>query len=185
MKHNSWFSFIFCKFLSCDSQADFDFCHGTWMPSVDVFSGYLCVRRISLATPKQLFKAANMTQRWQRREITNFEYLIFVNTIAGKDVLYMHKVTKMAVLLTPTWPMSLFDFIHQVGPTMTLTSTRSSPGSSLTMTQMNLTWLCPATSEICQRSDTRFPNRTLKKKCNSFALFDLSQQYRKWSNAGS
>ncbi|XP_029706920.1 lipopolysaccharide-responsive and beige-like anchor protein isoform X2 [Takifugu rubripes] len=41
-------------------------------------------RRISLATPKQLFKAANMTQRWQRREITNFEYLIFVNTIAGR-----------------------------------------------------------------------------------------------------
>ncbi|TNM85808.1 hypothetical protein fugu_008079 [Takifugu bimaculatus] len=40
-------------------------------------------RRISLATPKQLFKAANMTQRWQRREITNFEYLIFVNTIAA------------------------------------------------------------------------------------------------------
>lgn len=43
----------------------------------------LC-RRISLATPKQLFKASNMTQRWQRREISNFEYLIFLNTIAGE-----------------------------------------------------------------------------------------------------
>ncbi|KAG7256215.1 hypothetical protein CRUP_012053, partial [Coryphaenoides rupestris] len=32
-------------------------------------------RRISLASPKQLFKASNMTQRWQRREISNFEYL--------------------------------------------------------------------------------------------------------------
>ncbi|KAM3623132.1 uncharacterized protein V6R79_007410 [Siganus canaliculatus] len=41
-------------------------------------------RRISLATPKQLFKASNMTQRWQRREISNFEYLIFLNTIAGR-----------------------------------------------------------------------------------------------------
>ncbi|XP_051240715.1 lipopolysaccharide-responsive and beige-like anchor protein isoform X4 [Dicentrarchus labrax] len=41
-------------------------------------------RRISLATPKQLFKAANMTQRWQRREISNFEYLIFLNTISGR-----------------------------------------------------------------------------------------------------
>ncbi|XP_034044261.1 lipopolysaccharide-responsive and beige-like anchor protein isoform X3 [Thalassophryne amazonica] len=41
-------------------------------------------RRISLATPKQLFKTSNMTQRWQRREISNFEYLIFLNTIAGR-----------------------------------------------------------------------------------------------------
>ncbi|XP_070845191.1 lipopolysaccharide-responsive and beige-like anchor protein isoform X1 [Chaetodon trifascialis] len=41
-------------------------------------------RRISLATPKQLFKAANMTQRWQRREISNFEYLMFLNTISGR-----------------------------------------------------------------------------------------------------
>lgn len=41
-------------------------------------------RRISLATSKQLFKASNMTQRWQRREISNFEYLIFLNTISGR-----------------------------------------------------------------------------------------------------
>ncbi|XP_068607152.1 lipopolysaccharide-responsive and beige-like anchor protein [Brachionichthys hirsutus] len=41
-------------------------------------------RRISLATPKQLFKASTMTQRWQRREISNFEYLIFLNTISGR-----------------------------------------------------------------------------------------------------
>ncbi|KAM4595756.1 lipopolysaccharide-responsive and beige-like anchor protein [Fundulus diaphanus] len=41
-------------------------------------------RRISLATPKQLFKTANMTQRWQRREISNFEYLMFLNTISGR-----------------------------------------------------------------------------------------------------
>lgn len=42
-------------------------------------------RRISLATPRQLFKSSNMTQRWQRREISNFEYLMFLNTIAGRD----------------------------------------------------------------------------------------------------
>uniref|UniRef100_A0A3Q2DBV8 Neurobeachin n=1 Tax=Cyprinodon variegatus TaxID=28743 RepID=A0A3Q2DBV8_CYPVA len=41
-------------------------------------------RRISLATPKQLFKTSNMTQRWQRREISNFEYLMFLNTISGR-----------------------------------------------------------------------------------------------------
>ncbi|XP_026126343.1 lipopolysaccharide-responsive and beige-like anchor protein isoform X4 [Carassius auratus] len=41
-------------------------------------------RRISLASPKQLFKASNVTQRWQRREISNFEYLMFLNTISGR-----------------------------------------------------------------------------------------------------
>ncbi|KTF86602.1 hypothetical protein cypCar_00007161, partial [Cyprinus carpio] len=42
------------------------------------------LQRISLATPKQLYKASNMTQRWQRREISNFEYLMFLNTISGR-----------------------------------------------------------------------------------------------------
>ncbi|KAG5286169.1 hypothetical protein AALO_G00011740 [Alosa alosa] len=41
-------------------------------------------RRISLASPKQLYKASSMTQRWQRREISNFEYLMFLNTISGR-----------------------------------------------------------------------------------------------------
>uniref|UniRef100_A0A8D3BMT0 Neurobeachin n=1 Tax=Scophthalmus maximus TaxID=52904 RepID=A0A8D3BMT0_SCOMX len=41
-------------------------------------------KRVSLATPRQLFKSSNMTQRWQRREISNFEYLTFLNTIAGR-----------------------------------------------------------------------------------------------------
>jgi hypothetical protein len=27
---------------------------------------------------------SNMTQKWQRREISNFEYLMFLNTIAGE-----------------------------------------------------------------------------------------------------
>lgn len=56
-------------------------------PPLQVISLYsLCVRRrITLATPKQLFKASNMTQRWQRREISNFEYLMFLNTISGED----------------------------------------------------------------------------------------------------
>lgn len=41
-------------------------------------------RRTSLASPKQLFRSANMTQRWQRREISNFEYLMYLNTISGR-----------------------------------------------------------------------------------------------------
>lgn len=41
-------------------------------------------RRASLMSARQLFAASNMTQKWQRREIGNFQYLIFLNTIAGR-----------------------------------------------------------------------------------------------------
>ncbi|XP_038150368.1 neurobeachin [Cyprinodon tularosa] len=56
------------------------------LPRVGVGTSYGLpqARRISLATPRQLFKSSNMTQRWQRREISNFEYLMFFNTIAGR-----------------------------------------------------------------------------------------------------
>jgi len=32
-----------------------------------------------------------MTQKWQRREISNFEYLMFLNTIAGKYLYFVDK----------------------------------------------------------------------------------------------
>ncbi|XP_078683644.1 neurobeachin-like isoform X8 [Branchiostoma floridae x Branchiostoma belcheri] len=51
---------------------------------VGVNYGLPQARRVSLATPKQLFRMSNMTARWQRREISNFEYLMFVSTIAGR-----------------------------------------------------------------------------------------------------
>ncbi|CAH1159867.1 unnamed protein product [Phaedon cochleariae] len=41
-------------------------------------------RRASMMSPRQLMRNANMTQKWQRREISNFEYLMFLNTIAGR-----------------------------------------------------------------------------------------------------
>lgn len=51
---------------------------------VGVKYGIAQSRRASLMTPKQLFASSNMTQRWQKREISNFEYLMFLNTIAGR-----------------------------------------------------------------------------------------------------
>nr|KAG5690779.1 hypothetical protein BaRGS_015306 [Batillaria attramentaria] len=42
-------------------------------------------RRMSLASGKQLFKLSNMTQKWQRREISNFDYIMYLNTIAGRS----------------------------------------------------------------------------------------------------
>ena len=38
-----------------------------------------------MASPQQLFKKSSMTAKWERREITNFEYLIYLNTIAGES----------------------------------------------------------------------------------------------------
>ncbi|GAB6031814.1 hypothetical protein CHUAL_010216 [Chamberlinius hualienensis] len=51
---------------------------------VGIKYGIAQTRRASMMSPRQLFHASNMTQKWQRREITNFEYLMFLNTIAGR-----------------------------------------------------------------------------------------------------
>lgn len=57
-----------------------------YLPPVGVGVKYGIVqsRRASLMSPKQLFAASNMTQKWQKREITNFEYLMFLNTCSGR-----------------------------------------------------------------------------------------------------
>lgn len=35
-------------------------------------------------TPEETFKNADLVKRWQRREISNFDYLMQLNTIAGR-----------------------------------------------------------------------------------------------------
>lgn len=49
-----------------------------------------CFRRASMMSPRQLMRSSNMTQKWQRREISNFEYLMFLNTIAGKYLMMVN-----------------------------------------------------------------------------------------------
>ncbi|XP_071125679.1 neurobeachin-like isoform X4 [Mytilus edulis] len=51
---------------------------------VGVKYGLPQARRMSLASGKQLFKLSSMMQKWQRREISNFDYLMYLNTIAGR-----------------------------------------------------------------------------------------------------
>ncbi|XP_052124935.1 neurobeachin isoform X3 [Frankliniella occidentalis] len=41
-------------------------------------------RRASMMSARQLMRNSNMTLKWQRREVSNFEYLMFLNTIAGR-----------------------------------------------------------------------------------------------------
>nr|CAH8853482.1 unnamed protein product [Trichobilharzia regenti] len=42
-------------------------------------------RSSTLAPPSKIFQLSNMTQRWQRRELSNFDYLMYLNTIAGRS----------------------------------------------------------------------------------------------------
>ncbi|KAJ8003964.1 hypothetical protein DPEC_G00153880 [Dallia pectoralis] len=52
-----------------------------------VYSRMLLLRSLSLygtRSPQELLKASGLTQKWVNREITNFDYLIQLNTIAGR-----------------------------------------------------------------------------------------------------
>ncbi|VDD76135.1 unnamed protein product [Mesocestoides corti] len=41
--------------------------------------------RVSLSVGRQHFTLSHITQRWQRREMSNFDYLMYLNTIAGRS----------------------------------------------------------------------------------------------------
>ncbi|XP_029923229.1 neurobeachin-like protein 1 isoform X1 [Myripristis murdjan] len=52
-----------------------------------VYSRMLLLRSLSLygtRSPQELLKASGLTQKWVNREISNFDYLIQLNTIAGR-----------------------------------------------------------------------------------------------------
>uniref|UniRef100_A0A674B0E3 Neurobeachin-like protein 2 n=1 Tax=Salmo trutta TaxID=8032 RepID=A0A674B0E3_SALTR len=52
-----------------------------------VYSRMLLLRSLSLygtRSPQELLKASGLTQKWVNREMTNFDYLIQLNTIAGR-----------------------------------------------------------------------------------------------------
>ncbi|XP_041358388.1 neurobeachin-like isoform X2 [Gigantopelta aegis] len=51
---------------------------------VGIKYGMQQARRMSQASGKQLYKLSNMTQKWQRRDISNFDYIMYLNTIAGR-----------------------------------------------------------------------------------------------------
>ncbi|VDP43446.1 unnamed protein product, partial [Schistosoma curassoni] len=57
------------------------------LPEVGIGTRYgLPVSRAStLASPSKIFQLSNMTQRWQHRELSNFDYLMYLNTIAGRS----------------------------------------------------------------------------------------------------
>ncbi len=54
-----------------------------------VYSKILSLKPLNLAysesrTPEEILKKSNLTKRWQMRQISNFDYLMQLNTIAGR-----------------------------------------------------------------------------------------------------
>ena len=43
-------------------------------------------------TAVDLFRTSNLTERWMKREITNFDYLMQLNTIAGESSIVVPSV---------------------------------------------------------------------------------------------
>ena len=66
----------------------------------------LICRSTSLAPPQQLFRKSPMTTRWQRREISNFDYLMFLNTIAGRTYSDLNQY--------PVFPWVLSDYSSRI-----------------------------------------------------------------------
>ena len=58
----------------------------TLLPRVGIGTkfGAQQTRRYSMASGKALLKLTNMMEKWQKREISNFQYLMFLNTIGGR-----------------------------------------------------------------------------------------------------
>jgi len=65
-------------------------------------------------SPSELLKKSGYTGKWQRREISNFEYLMILNTFAGR--------TYNDLTQCPVFPWVLKDF---VSPTLDLNSPES------------------------------------------------------------
>jgi hypothetical protein len=58
---------------------------------VKVYSKILALKPPNLAysesrNPEEILKKSNLTKRWQMRQISNFDYLMQLNTIAGKGI---------------------------------------------------------------------------------------------------
>lgn len=77
------------------------------LPEVGVGTGYGLpqTRKISLAPPKTLFRLSNMTKRWQIRDICNFEYIMFLNTISGRTYQDLNQY--------PVFPWILSDYTSE------------------------------------------------------------------------
>ncbi|TPP65009.1 Neurobeachin, partial [Fasciola gigantica] len=57
-------------------------------------------RSTTMTEPSQLFIDSNMTTRWQRRELSNFDYLMYLNTIAGRTYNDMNQYPIFPWILT-------------------------------------------------------------------------------------
>ncbi|KAL3320339.1 hypothetical protein Ciccas_000979 [Cichlidogyrus casuarinus] len=78
-----------------------------FLPAVGIGMKYNIAqsRKSSVATPRQLFQHSAMTHKWQQREMSNFDYLMYLNTIAGRSYNDLNQY--------PIFPWVLSDYSSQ------------------------------------------------------------------------
>lgn len=79
------FGLFVCLLIGCLFVCLLDVCLFVYWLVVNV---NFVFRAASLYSPRQLFQKSTMTHRWQKGEVSNFQYLMFLNTIAGKQIIF-------------------------------------------------------------------------------------------------
>ncbi len=69
------------------------------------------LNRAALRAPDRLLIASGVTQKWVRREITNFDYIMTLNTVAGRTYndLNQYPVVRFLIRMQLAAAMKTFD----------------------------------------------------------------------------
>jgi hypothetical protein len=91
-----------------------------------VYSKILSLKPANLAysesrTPEEILKKSDLTKRWQSRQISNFDYLMQLNTIAGKNTIFIYILLINIIGRTyndltqyPVFPWIIADYTSEV-----------------------------------------------------------------------
>ena len=54
---------------------------------------------VGISTPEEILKASGVTNKWINREISNFDYLMVLNTISGRSYNYLSQYPIIPLIL--------------------------------------------------------------------------------------
>ena len=54
---------------------------------------------VSISTPEEILKASGVANKWINREISNFDYLMVLNTISGRSYNYLGQYPTIPLIL--------------------------------------------------------------------------------------
>lgn len=123
-------------------------------------------------SPRQLMRSSNMTQKWQRREISNFEYLMFLNTIAGKYLSYDNKIIIFAVHSS-----SLTRFVNKISLTFSFKNSQNKEEEIFPILCVRFNKFNLKTKRTISESSYREHNRTSTHQRKLFLYLTLIFQF--------